>query len=593
MNVSPPSDPKTPVPSGGARNTKVSKGIACDACRRRKIRCDRQHPCNRCQSQQITCLYTAIPQKRGPRAKRESVIQQLRLRPELANVGGLPQSAQAAGVSPSDVYEDSSKRAESEQAGQLLPRPNPMSWGAEVPKDWTKYPRVFLDELLFDYFTEIHPITPILNQELVSSYLNHRPTPLTCCLIYGLCFLGSLATTQKLSPEYAAASHELLADATRFHNVFLFAANPCTETVMAAYNLWVAHYRTCNFKQSFVYVREAITLAQMMGLDRKEHYYQLNDENIALQHHVLFHTLYTSERGAYMQFPHLFRLTIASECLVPFPQHIVEQDEDYRIVIGLAKVHSVADDISQILNRQSSSASLSNDPTQPRVQEPLAPGRLLALLHRLESSRSQYHRLPHDIQRADFLISNLWFRVHVLRLSGDALYTLALQSQTFRSIQEDLSMIADNLSKESIEAHGTNIFLKLCDIMETLSSLYVAIDGTAIYDQSIVHSTIDTRIKIGQILRCIRKVTHLPLNPYYLGHQLIPVAPVNEMLGSATQVPFGIRTAKSNSKQRLEEQSIGGLEYPTSTMDSAQEQLTIFNADCLDDNDVLQLLNFE
>lgn len=498
--------------------SKPSTSIACDACRRRKIRCDRGHPCNRCLAQNINCLYTAIPQKRGPRAKRDSVIKQLRVRPEVTLSPQVPSSSK---------WLIKSQTPQSDYSGQgslpLLPNETSIVWNSDIPSDWTKYPRIFLDELLFDYFTEVHPITPVLNSERVSSYLNHRPTPLTCCLVYGLCYLGAQATTQPLCEEYLVASQDLLIDAMKYHDINLFASNPCVETVMAAYILWVANYKSCRFQQSFIYIREAITLAQMMGLDREEHYIQLRDENLALQHRVLFHTLYTSERGAYMQFPQMFRLTIPSECLVPFPPDV---DEDYTIVIGLARIHSVADDISKIIDSNASSRS-----------QKMSPSHLMTLLHRLESSRSQLHSLPHELQKADFLISNLWFRVHVLRLSGDALYTLALQSDTLRSIQEDLGIIAKNLSTKSIEVHGTTVFLKLCDIMETLSSLYVAIDGSTIYDQSIVTSTVDTRAKIDHILKCIRKVTQLPLNPFYQEQQLKLAEELPQAKGTPDSLP--------------------------------------------------------
>lgn len=47
---------------------------ACDACRKKKIRCDAQQPCGVCRRTAVTCLYTYVPKKKGPKGARSKPL---------------------------------------------------------------------------------------------------------------------------------------------------------------------------------------------------------------------------------------------------------------------------------------------------------------------------------------------------------------------------------------------------------------------------------------------------------------------------------------------------------------------------------------
>jgi len=52
--------------------------LPCDACRRRKVRCDYGRPCDRCQSYNLDCTFDSVRKKRGPKKGKGAVVQQLR-----------------------------------------------------------------------------------------------------------------------------------------------------------------------------------------------------------------------------------------------------------------------------------------------------------------------------------------------------------------------------------------------------------------------------------------------------------------------------------------------------------------------------------
>jgi hypothetical protein len=69
--VGPPMPPQYPIDNSipPRKRSKVSR--ACDECRRKKIKCDAQSdtgeaPCSSCARSSIRCLFSRVPQKRGP-----------------------------------------------------------------------------------------------------------------------------------------------------------------------------------------------------------------------------------------------------------------------------------------------------------------------------------------------------------------------------------------------------------------------------------------------------------------------------------------------------------------------------------------------
>lgn len=83
--------------------------LPCDACRRRKVRCDYRRPCDRCQSYNLECTFDSVRKKRGPKKGKGAVVQQLRAESR-SKTTSRPESASGTSVqsSATDVQQDSS-----------------------------------------------------------------------------------------------------------------------------------------------------------------------------------------------------------------------------------------------------------------------------------------------------------------------------------------------------------------------------------------------------------------------------------------------------------------------------------------------------
>ncbi|KAJ0415390.1 hypothetical protein BJY00DRAFT_265400 [Aspergillus carlsbadensis] len=74
--------PETP-PSIPTRKQQRPSSMACDNCRRRKVRCNREQPCQKCQDVSLVCSYTSIPRRKGPKGHNAHVLNSLRVLSEL------------------------------------------------------------------------------------------------------------------------------------------------------------------------------------------------------------------------------------------------------------------------------------------------------------------------------------------------------------------------------------------------------------------------------------------------------------------------------------------------------------------------------
>lgn len=58
----------------------IGRRTVCDHCRRRRIRCDGNFPCNQCVAVSLGCKREHVPKKRGPKIGSGRVINELRAR---------------------------------------------------------------------------------------------------------------------------------------------------------------------------------------------------------------------------------------------------------------------------------------------------------------------------------------------------------------------------------------------------------------------------------------------------------------------------------------------------------------------------------
>ncbi|KAI1438303.1 hypothetical protein GGR50DRAFT_487804 [Xylaria sp. CBS 124048] len=257
---------------------------ACDACHRRKVKCDGINPCRNCSSAQLTCTYNAIPQKKGPKGSRAKVISELRETQRQTSLSAQVQSRLNGLGSP--------------QCSSPSLAPTPGLLGPEL----VKYAIEF-------FFNNMYSIMPILHRQRLEQeriYMEQDPT------IY--CLLASLSSFMLFQPgmslppgdprEHMPAAHIstgtlLMEEAIRVRRGFDYLESPGLNSLCTSYFLFCSHYALEMHERAWFYLREATTLAHLCGMTREESY--LHDNVESSRRRRLYWLLFVTERAYALQ----------------------------------------------------------------------------------------------------------------------------------------------------------------------------------------------------------------------------------------------------------------------------------------------------
>lgn len=213
---------------------------ACDPCKVRKIKCSEVAPCSRCISAGIECTFNKTQGTRGPKSLRARTIKRI---------------AETQRAVPLCGGEAGSKE---EDLGQLL-------------------------ELLEIYATRLYPIWPIVDAEqlaeslVVDSKARHLAKAVALATVAQLKFSSPWKGTVR---EIELHEDEVdLCDSTRI-SFFL--------------HIYYEN-QTAGGTKSLLYLREAITKAQLLRIDRESSYASLEQSEQQLYRRILW-LLFVTER---------------------------------------------------------------------------------------------------------------------------------------------------------------------------------------------------------------------------------------------------------------------------------------------------------
>ncbi|CAG7972873.1 unnamed protein product [Penicillium olsonii] len=150
-------------------------GLACEECRKKKLRCDRRRPqCNQCEDSGTACYVNQVRSPRGPKkghlkalrnriATLESIINCDQSKPEDTSKGeGCVQIEEISHIlSPSQEYLFSTTMSEASALSSSYEESSLTMDSLPDPDDLSDMIEADLDQL---YFDRVHPITPMLHQ---------------------------------------------------------------------------------------------------------------------------------------------------------------------------------------------------------------------------------------------------------------------------------------------------------------------------------------------------------------------------------------------------------------------------------------------
>ncbi|OIW29457.1 hypothetical protein CONLIGDRAFT_327868 [Coniochaeta ligniaria NRRL 30616] len=262
---------------------------ACDACHRRKVKCDGINPCRNCSASQLSCTYNAIPQKKGPKGSRAKVISELREKQHQTSL---------------------TTKVQNRIAGINSPPPAP----SLAPTPGLLTPELMRESVEF-FFANMYSTMPILHrQRLEQQALYVDQSVDTYCLLTSLCAfmmlqpgmqIPSMSTDpysyENMMPGTNIVTATLLLEETlRVRKGYDLLESPSLNTLCTSYFLFAYFYGMELHDKAWFYLREATTIAHMIGMSKEETY--MNYDGLeGPRRRRLYWLLFVTERAYALQ----------------------------------------------------------------------------------------------------------------------------------------------------------------------------------------------------------------------------------------------------------------------------------------------------
>lgn len=332
---------------------------------------------------------------------------------------------------------------------------------------------------------------PIIDREEFLNSLDFDTMPMErFCLVLSLCALINLQVLNR-------PADELLRETLRARQTFDYIENPTLDSVHISFFLFACFFGLNTHNTAWFYLREAVTFAQLIGLDNEESYRAIISRQDAAYRRRSFWIIFVSERAYSLQRHH----TLSMQPSIDLPSSI---DQD--LSQNLKGFNYMVDLWSQI---NSDFLSMWNDKRFPVTPEWMA-----------QQHEKLRHALPErleisEVQEADILISQQWLRTILWQLSTSRmLLSSSASNEALRfsfpiQISQDLLKITNRMSAETLEVHGIGICEKVFEVASTLVDVMIC--DPALQSQEVKQKASTNLFELLTLLNTLRDGT----SPWY------------------------------------------------------------------------------
>ncbi|KAH7033038.1 uncharacterized protein B0I36DRAFT_361770 [Microdochium trichocladiopsis] len=397
---------------------------ACDACKIRKIKCSETPPCTACLASGIDCTFHERQGTRGPRNLR--IKTRLRIAQTQLGSHAQPLASDVQASSGAPIADTGSAAGYSDDSASLSdPPPN-------VPQ-----PRIpDLINFVHLYEQRLYPVWPIVDTTaLVQELSAPGPCDPRILLLAEAIRLGAIA--QLRLPNSPASpvpgSHDGCADLT--------ALRTCFFRHVFYENLQPGGPR------SLMHLREALTIAQILRLDRESSYATLPEPEQQMRRRIIW-LLFVTERGVAM----LYELPVVLRPSTFLPAPHGEVLTSFLKLVNLFWSFQA----SGIFD----TGILQSDADVPTVS---------AARDSLELLQASLSQMPidttasNDVQRADLFVTGQWMRAVLWRAASRIGMSSNAITDPIRIARDLLSFVAQ-VPQAAIDAHGAAIEFKTFEI---------------------------------------------------------------------------------------------------------------------------------
>lgn len=273
---------------------------ACDGCRFRKTKCDRQHPCSTCIRASLKCQYLHTIRQKGPRRGQGRRLARLRAAPD--------------GVAEADTFEISTltmfskafddRKPTDSKATEPVPRP---LTGLSLSTEAAGQSCAVLAAHIQLFVKYLFPIMPVIDtgEILADVYRLDELAPSRYALIMSICattrmqFNLDTMTTSRWSldiPQEPKVNTEMLIKAAESARRQLNLVDDVTvDSVATSYFLFTTYASLEKLRHAWLYLNQSITLATLLGIDDETGHCVLSNHDSIIGRRM-FWILFVTER---------------------------------------------------------------------------------------------------------------------------------------------------------------------------------------------------------------------------------------------------------------------------------------------------------
>ncbi|KAF7451726.1 Fungal-trans domain containing protein [Pyrenophora tritici-repentis] len=442
---------------------------ACDPCSIRKVRCDGNDPCSRCEAASWDCTYLKTHGKSGPKGPRrttEAAIRRLQERSKCSRANsrsnsetsydtGSPVPADLPYLDPIPLLSDHD--AESRAWPDIKSPPVSVSHHQEPQRIST----ACLSQYLEHYQKRGYGIWPVVDTDALTGRLLTHPNDFEAyALANAICaaivsqFSIGIEPGSPVEGHYRIPSAVFEFEAKKARNESDHLENVTIYSLLGSFFLHVYSANVGRMNASTVLLGEAIFKAHILGLHKTTHYQTLAAEQTQYALRVYW-LLFITERAHSLQ--HDVPTTLKRTPDLPRLEDLQDGSVTPAFV-QLCRLFNILD------------VTITAEPASAR--------QALALAQQQLSCDEDPRSLENEIQRADITMTQQWMRIflwqHALnvtnlssRASQDEEFSFRFPAKVAQNVLSNLS----SLSRQSVEAHGPGMESKIFDVANSLADV--------------------------------------------------------------------------------------------------------------------------
>ncbi|PGH17296.1 hypothetical protein AJ79_01180 [Helicocarpus griseus UAMH5409] len=482
----------------------------CDNCRRRKLKCNRQIPCDRCRSALLECKYTDILQRKGPK------FRTFYPRASVSSFGDESPCSSSFSTPP-----HSSFSGDFDYSLPPLPTPPLLLPGPVMPPDdsfWgcpygrqvaqARLPSLVILAHVNVYLKYLYPIMPVFrpNQVLADSTEPECLAPSRYAFIVALCAATHIQlkldgpTHHDISDEdrplyndgILVSGEDLLSEAVNARLSYDFIESPSIDDLLTAFYLFASYGNLDKQDAAWYYLSQAVSMAITLGLNQESTYCHF-DAGEAEQRRRIFWLLFVTERAYSLQQtkPVMLRASIRK------PE--VFNGDDPILAYGFLNLINLFEKLTPDLYDWMSSGL---------GGEAVGQALTSSILRDLSSPISLEGVL--ETQQVDILVTQQWLRAAMCKLASSGslqkpprspgMHPPQVPIATGKSTMEVLGAV----SQAAIDSHGIGMEQKLFDIGTCVSDVARTMRPTTA--TRVAASTVDGKELLWGILSTLSRI---------------------------------------------------------------------------------------